>query len=285
MVTFPNCKINLGLNILQKRADGFHDLETVFYPVDLKDALEVIAATNLTATNESTPSESILYSQSGIEINCSAADNLCIKAYNLLKTDFPLLSAVKLHLHKVIPMGAGLGGGSADAAFTLKLLNDKFHLNLTQDQLLQYAAQLGSDCPFFILNQPCLAQGRGELLEPVNLDLSSYQIMLVHPGIHINTGFAFSNITPAFPKKSISEIIQQPIFTWKDELINDFELPIFEKYPEIKAIKDVFYANGAVYASMSGSGSTVFGIFERQQVPEISFKSDYFTATVPLKCK
>ena len=285
MVTFPNCKINLGLNILQKRADGFHDLETVFYPVYLNDALEVIAATNLSAEDHSTPNGNIQYTQSGIEINCSETDNLCIKAYNLLKTDFPLLSAVKLHLHKVIPMGAGLGGGSADAAFTLKLLNDKFHLNLSTEQLLQYATQLGSDCPFFILNKPCLAQGRGDLLEPVDMDLSNYSIMLVNPRIHVNTGFAFSNITPAFPKKPISEIIRQPIISWKDELINDFEKPIFEKYPQIKAIKDVFYANGAVYASMSGSGSTVFGIFRSNETPEISFNADYFNTAISLKCK
>lgn len=262
MVTFPNCKINLGLRILSKREDGFHDIETVFYPIPFKDALELIPHTNgntevdLTAT--------------GLAVDGNPEDNLCIKAYNLIKKDFPQLPAIKLHLHKTIPMGAGLGGGSANAAFMLKLLNDKFQLNLSTPKLLNYSYQLGSDCPFFIINKPSFATGRGEVLEEIHVDLSAYKIVLINPGIHINTGWAFSQITPALSKKSIKEIIQQPKETWKDELTNDFENPVFKAHPQIREIKEELYQQGAIYASMSGSGSTVFGIFN------IAFESNPF---------
>lgn len=252
MIVFPNCKINLGLQILNKREDGFHDLETVFYPVPFRDALEIIP-------NNNTETE---FTGTGLTVDGNDADNLCVKAYQLLKKDFPQLPAVKIHLHKTIPMGAGLGGGSADAAFMLKLLNNKFKLNLSTPQLLNYALQLGSDCPFFIINKPCFATGRGEILEEVPVDLSAYKIVLINPGIHINTGWAFSNITPAPSKKSIKAIIHQPIASWKDELINDFENSVFAAHPQIKEIKEILYSHNAIYAAMSGSGSTVFGIFE-----------------------
>jgi 4-diphosphocytidyl-2-C-methyl-D-erythritol kinase len=251
VVTFPNCKINLGLHIPGKREDGFHNLETVFYPVPFKDALELIPSTNT----------EIEFTITGLAVDGNAADNLCVKAYHLLKKDFPELPAVKIHLHKAIPLGAGLGGGSADAAFMLKLLNEKFKLNLSTSKLLNYALQLGSDCPFFIINEPCFATGRGEILEEVELDLSAYKIVLINPGIHVNTGWAFSNITPALPIKSIVEIIQQPVETWKAELKNDFETAVFAAHPAIEEIKKSFYSQGAIYAAMSGSGSTVFGIF------------------------
>ncbi len=266
MLSFPNCKINLGLHILDKREDGYHNLETVFYPVPFKDALELIPSTNA----------DIEFTATGLAVDGNAADNLCVKAYHLLKKDFREIPAVKIHLHKAIPLGAGLGGGSADAAFMLKLLNEKFKLNLSTNQLISYALQLGSDCPFFIINKPCLATGRGEVLEEIAIDLSAYKIVLINPGIHINTGWAFSNITPALPVKSIKEIIQQPINTWKDELKNDFETAVFTAHPAIKEIKETLYTQGAIYAAMSGSGSTVFGIFE-PNTGSVSLKgSNYF---------
>lgn len=258
MVTFPNCKINLGLNILQKRNDGFHDLETVFYPIELKDVLEIIPARN----NEQHPS-SIKFTTSGLVVDGNSTDNICFKAYELLKANFPALPPIEMHLHKAIPMGAGLGGGSADGAFTLKLLNEQFQLNLSQEQLIDYALQLGSDCPFFVVNQPCFATSRGEKMTPIHLDLSAYTFVIVNPGIHVNTGWAFKQITPTLPKKPIQAIIEQPIETWKHELVNDFESPVATAYPEILNIKQDLYAKGAVYASMSGSGSTVFGIFKK----------------------
>ena len=272
MVVFPNCKINLGLHILNKREDGFHNVETVFYPVALKDALEIISLHDATKDVE--------FNTSGLAVNGAAADNICIKAYTLLKKDFPNLPAVKMHLHKAIPTGAGLGGGSSDGAFTLQLLNKKFNLDGSTAQLLNYAAQLGSDCPFFIINKPCFATGRGEILEEINVDLQAYNIVLVNPGIHVNTGWAFSQLTPALPQKSIQQIIQQPISTWKNELQNDFENPVFEKYPAIKNIKETLYTQGATYAAMSGSGSTVFGIFKKEiVVPQFS-GTNYFVKLI-----
>lgn len=256
MVVFPNGKINLGLNILRKRADGFHDLETVFYPVMVQDALELV--------RDPDGSQLPVFSHSGIPVDGPEENNLCLKAWQLIKQDFPDLPGVKIHLHKNIPMGAGLGGGSADAAFMLLMLNEQFRLELSHEQLLNYAAQLGSDCAFFITNQPCFASGRGEQLQPVETDLSAYHIVLINPGIHINTGKAFSKLTPAVPEYRIRDIIQQPVSTWKEKLVNDFEGPVFEEYPSIGAIKDDLYQQGALYAAMSGSGSTVFGIFEKE---------------------
>ena len=273
MILFPNCKINLGLNILRKRDDGFHDLETVFYPLMIKDALELVP-------NSQHPASSINFSSSGFSIDGDPATNLCVKAFNLLKTDFPELPAVQMHLHKAIPMGAGLGGGSADGAFALKLLNDSFNLDLSTEQVVTYALQLGSDCPFFIINQPCYATSRGERMTKIELDLSAYKFVVVNPGIHINTGWAFSNIVPSVPKRSIQETIGQPISTWKNELTNDFELPVAKEHPAISSIKEQLYAAGAVYASMSGSGSTVFGIFEKETSPALDFPSSYFMAIV-----
>lgn len=264
MVIFPNSKINLGLNVVGKRNDGYHDIETVFFPVPLKDALEVIEK------------EKFEFSTSGSSIEGESEKNLCIKAYHLLKKDLPNLPPVQMHLHKAIPMGAGLGGGSADGAFTLKLLNKKFELNLSEKYLINYSLQLGSDCPFFILNKPCFATGRGEKLEQIELDLSEYKTVIVHPAIHISTAWAFSILKPSRPVKSIKQIIQQSITTWKDELINDFEKPVFAKYPEIDEIRDALYDAGAIYASMSGSGSAVFGIFKKEKAISLSFPKNYF---------
>lgn len=275
MIVFPNCKINLGLNITSKRSDGYHTIETVFIPLSLKDVLEII--------HPSETGEPVQYSGSGLTVAGETENNLCIKAYHLLKKDFPQLPLIKLHLHKTIATGAGLGGGSADGAFTLQLLNKKFNLGLSTEKLIDYALQLGSDCPFFIHNKPCYATGRGEIIEPVSLDLSAHKFLLVNPGIHINTGIAFSKLTPAAPSISIKEIIQQPIITWKALLKNDFEETVFSDFPEIKKIKDSLYESGAVYASMSGSGSTVYGIFEKNQDIAHSFPQDYFTRELTMR--
>ena len=264
MIIFPNCKINLGLNIVNKRSDGYHDIETVFFPVPLKDSLEVIEK------------EKFEFSTSGSSIEGEKEKNLCTKAYHLLKKDVTHLPAVQMRLYKAIPMGAGLGGGSADGAFALKLLNKKFELNLSEKQLINYSLQLGSDCPFFIVNKPCFATGRGEILERIDLTLLPYKIIIVHPAIHISTAWAFENIKPSTPVRSIKEIIAQPVETWKEELKNDFEIPVFTQHREIKQIKDALYNAGAVYASMSGSGSAVYGIFRKEKDIPLSFPQDYF---------
>ena len=268
MLSFPNCKINIGLNILAKRKDEYHDLQTIFYPIAIKDALEIIEA--------DTSAKDITFSSSGIKINGTEEDNLCMKAFQLLKKDFPKLPSIKMHLHKTIPMGAGLGGGSADAAFALQLLNKKFFLHLTQDQLLAYALQLGSDCPFFILNKPCYATGRGEILEPFELNLSGFSILIVNPRIHINTAVSFSAIRVGENKTNLKELITTPITEWKNCIINDFENNLFSSCPEIAVIKNKLYANGAMYASMSGSGSSVYGIFLKEQKTSINFPAHYF---------
>lgn len=271
MVAFPNCKINLGLNIIETRKDNYHNLETVFYPLNFSDALEIIST-----------SGNAEFAVSGLPVS-NDQNNLCIKAYYLLKKDFPNLPSIKMYLHKSIPIGAGLGGGSADAAFTLQMSNEKFLLGLSNNQLKNYALRLGSDCPFFLFNKPSFATGRGEQLEPVNLDLSRHKIMLVNPGIHVDTSWAFSEIEPATPKKSVKEIIAQPIKTWKQQLINDFEMPVFKAYPEIKRIKDILYERGALYASLSGSGSTVYGIFNKTDFINTEFPNEYFTRVINLK--
>lgn len=263
MIVFPNCKINLGLHVVSKRADGFHELETVFYPLPLTDALEVLS-----------PGE-LQFTSSGITVPGDPADNLCLRAWRLLKQDYPALPEVNVHLHKHIPIGAGLGGGSADAAFMLQLLNSRFQLEITKERLLEYAAKLGSDCAFFINNAPCFATGRGEIMTPVTLDLSAYTFVLVYPAIHINTGWAFSRITPQVPLLSLKESIQQPVHTWKDIITNDFEAPVFSAYPELEEIKERLYAQGAVYATMSGSGSAFVGIFPKNGVEKISFRAGY----------
>ncbi|MBS1642814.1 MAG: 4-(cytidine 5'-diphospho)-2-C-methyl-D-erythritol kinase [Bacteroidetes bacterium] len=271
MIVFPNCKINLGLNIIRKREDGFHDLETFFYPLNICDAVEIIQ------TNDS---NNISYTSTGLAIAGNEQNNLCIKAYQLFKKDFPLLPSIKMHLHKNIPMGAGLGGGSADGAFVLKLLNQKFNLQLSQQQLINYALQLGSDCPFFIINKPCFATSRGEKMNEININLSAYKFLLVNPQIHISTSWAFANIQPTIPSKSIQQIITQPIHTWKNELVNDFEKPVFQQHTSIHSIKNEMYKMGALYAAMSGSGSTIFGIFEKEKKLSYSFPENYFVQEI-----
>ncbi len=263
MIVFPNCKINLGLHILQRRADGFHDLETVFYPLPVTDALEVLSPGQMQ------------FNSSGIPVPGNAADNLCLKAWHLLKADFPELPPVNIHLHKHIPIGAGLGGGSADAAFMLQLLNQRFKLELSAAQLTAYAAQLGSDCAFFIQNRPAYATGRGEILEPLQLNLSAYSMLLVHPGIHVNTGWAFGQITPRVPELSLRDSIQQPLADWKALIHNDFEAPVFQAHPVLKQIKEKMYNAGALYATMSGSGSAMVGIFPKNNIAGILWEAGY----------
>jgi len=256
MIQFPHCKINLGLSILGKRKDGFHDIDTVFYPVHLKDIVEITASSK-------GYSESIRFTHSGLTIPGDTSNNLCVKAYHLLKADFPPLPAVQMHLHKNIPMGAGLGGGSSDGTAVLQILNSLFHLQLNKKQLIQYAEKLGSDCPFFLFDQPCQASGKGEILNPIEIDLSPYTLILIHPQIHIPTPWAFQQIIPCKKEKEIAKIVQQPLSTWKQELVNDFEAPVMKAHPLIGSIKEELYAQGALYASMTGSGSSLFGLFPK----------------------
>ncbi|MBD0332138.1 MAG: 4-(cytidine 5'-diphospho)-2-C-methyl-D-erythritol kinase [Chitinophagaceae bacterium] len=271
MIVFPNCKINLGLHVLEKRPDGFHNMETVFYPLAFPDALEIIRGD---AANKD-----IDIIVTGFQLNQPVEENICVRAYYLLKAKFKDISPVKVHLHKTIPVGAGLGGGSADGAFTLLLLNKKFQLGLTERELLQFALQLGSDCPFFIINKPCIAMGRSEEFKEVELNLSNYKIVLVNPAININTAWAFSHIQPRQEKSSLEEIILKNVEEWKGTLVNDFEDVIFNTHPEIKTIKNELYNQGAIYASLSGSGSTVYGLFRKEDTTAFNFPPHYFIKT------
>jgi 4-diphosphocytidyl-2-C-methyl-D-erythritol kinase len=249
MIIFPNAKINIGLNVINRRDDGYHNLETVFYPLPIKDALEIVEADELS------------FGSSGLEIPGRVEDNLCVKGYHLLKKDFDL-PPVKIHLHKHIPIGAGLGGGSADAAFFIKLLNQNFNLGLTDDKMEDYARQLGADCAFFIRNRPVFAFEKGDEFEPVKLDLSNYKIVLVMPPTHVSTAEAYRGVKPAPVKDSLMELIELPVTDWKKHIKNDFEESIFKNHPEIRGVKAALYQAGALYASMSGSGASVFGIFD-----------------------
>ena len=254
MITFPNAKINLGLNIIEKRPDGYHNLETIFYPINLQDALEV-------TRRENNDKEYTLHI-SGAPLEGDPEDNLVVKAYKLLKKDYPGLLPVDIHMYKHIPAGAGLGGGSSDAACMIKLLNDKFSLGLSTERMEEYAVKLGADCAFFIRNKPVFATGIGNLFEPVELSLKGYHIILIKPDIFVSTRDAFAEIKPVRPAVSLKEIVKQPMETWKNSMKNDFEDSVFKKFPEIAAIKDELYDLGAVYAAMSGSGSSVYGIFK-----------------------
>ena len=254
MITFPNAKINLGLNIIEKRPDGYHNLETIFYPINLQDALEV-------TRRENNDKEYTLHI-SGAPLEGEPEENLVVKAYKLLKKDYPGLLPVDIHMYKHIPAGAGLGGGSSDAACMIKLLNDKFSLRLSTERMEEYAAKLGADCAFIIRNKPVFATGIGNLFEPVDLSFKGYHIILIKPDIFVSTRDAFAEIKPVRPAVSLKEIVKQPIETWKSSMKNDFEDSVFKKFPEIAAIKVELYDLGAVYAAMSGSGSSVYGIFK-----------------------
>ncbi len=272
MICFPACKINLGLHILGRRADDYHNLETVFYPVSVADALEILPAYQL-----SQPQITL----SGLSVSGDNNSNFCIKAWHIVKQHFPQLPAVTIHLHKAIPMGAGLGGGSADGAVMLMMLNKTFKLQLSAETLADYALQLGSDCPFFIYNKPCLATGRGEVLQPVDISFKGYYIYIIYPGIHIHTAEAFARLQRFHHTVSLKEIIKQPVETWKDSLTNDFEAGISKMHPVIAEIKQQLYQHGALLAAMSGSGSTLFGIFKNKP-GVLSFPESFFTKIVML---
>ncbi len=263
MICFPNCKINLGLYVENKRNDGFHNIKTVFYPISLCDVLEISLSKNETNLNIR-----------GIPIEGNIETNLCVKAYHILKNDFNL-PAIDIELLKTIPHGAGLGGGSSDAAFMLKLLNEYFGLNISDLELIKYASQLGSDCAFFIKNKAVIASEKGDVFREIELTLKDYFIIIVKPPVNISTPDAYKLVKPRNENIDINDIILHPINQWKDLLINDFEHSVFHKYPEIKFIKTKLYENGALYAAMSGSGASVFGIF-KNQLPEMSFDKNYF---------
>lgn len=277
MITFPIAKINLGLNVVEKRADGYHNLETVFYPVNIQDALEVYEM------NDSFPSPyDCDLKVTNIHIEGDEQRNLVVRAYKLLKEDFPDLPRVHAHLYKGIPTQAGMGGGSSDCGFMITLLNEMFGLGLTNQQMIDYAARLGADCPFFILNEPCYAEGIGEKLEPISLNLSGWYLAVVRPDIPVPTKEAFSLITPRHPEINCRDIVMQPVETWRDLLTNDFEKSVFTLHPEIGAIKDKLYSLGATYAAMSGSGSSLFGLF-RNPVDLSCFDAEgTFKTIIPL---
>lgn len=258
MITFPCCKINLGLNVVAKRADGFHDIETVFYPIPLCDALEI------KKMDERFPSKYPCdLKVTGLDIECDERNNIITKAYDLIAKDF-CLPRIHAHLYKNIPSQAGLGGGSADAAFMIRLLDERFRLNMGNAEMERYAALLGSDCAFFITAEPAFATGKGEILSPADApsgNLDNYYICIVKPNVAVSTAEAYADITPRHPEKCCRDIVRQPIETWRTELTNDFEKPVFKKHPVLADIKAKLYDAGAVYAQMSGSGSALFGIF------------------------
>jgi 4-diphosphocytidyl-2-C-methyl-D-erythritol kinase len=266
MILFPNAKINLGLNVVEKRQDGFHNIETIFYPIPLCDALEVVPADK----------DCTSFSTSGLSVPGNPASNLVLRACTLLSSIIPhnharqsavtsssppMLSHYQVHLHKVIPMGAGLGGGSSDGAFTIKLLDQLRGLNLSAEEMERIALELGSDAPFFIGNRPVYATGRGDQFAPCAIDLSGFHLVVVKPDVHISTAEAYAMITPKHPAKPLNELILGEIDQWKEMITNDFEEPLFKRYPAIAAIKQNLYDAGACYASMTGSGSAVFGLF------------------------
>jgi len=269
MIVFSNCKINLGLHIINKREDGFHNLETVFYPIPLNDTLELIE-------NESHAINYVNFQSFGLKIAGNLDNNLIVKGYRLLAKDFNL-KAIDFYLMKNIPMGAGLGGGSSNAAFALKLLNTYLKLNLNNKQLEYYAAILGSDCAFFIENRPSYAIGRGEILEPIDIDLNGYFFILVKPNIHVSTADAFANVYKrGLGNVGLKELIKNPILKWKGLIENDFEKSVFKHHPSIGLVKDKLYNNGAIYASMSGSGASVFGLFKSEVYLKNKFENDFY---------
>lgn len=286
MICFPNAKINIGLHIVSRRRDGYHDLETLFYPIGLKDALEIIPTKERAISPQTNPAElagtsttttateGYRFFQTGIPIAGTVEDNLVIKALQLMASH-RTLPPIDIHLLKKIPSGAGLGGGSSNAAFMLQLLNNNFSLGFSNDELVGMAATLGADCAFFIRNQPALASGIGDVLEPFDLDLSGYFLLLVKPDISIATKEAYSLVAPKIPELSLREIVKKPVQEWREWLKNDFEPAIFKKYPEIYRIKKQLYDLGALYASMSGSGSSVYALFQEEPEWQNSFREHF----------
>lgn len=254
MIVYPNAKINIGLNITERRSDGYHNIETVFYPIAINDILEIVFPKEQNGE--------YIWKQSGNKLDCSDDNNICIKALRLLRENFKL-PTVGMFLIKNIPSGAGLGGGSADGAFVLSQINRLCNLGMNNDELCAMAAKLGADCAFFINNTPCYATGIGDKLTPINLNLSGKYICVIKPDIHVSTAEAYAGVTPHKPNISVADIVSRPITEWRNLLINDFEATVFAKHAEIKEIKEFLYQNGALYASMSGSGSAVYGIFDK----------------------
>jgi len=266
MILFPPAKINLGLNILGKRDDGFHEIDTCLVSVPIYDVLEIVNSTEFE------------FKQTGLPILGNLDTNLVVKACKLVQSKFEI-PPVYIHLQKNIPMGAGLGGGSADATYTIRGLNSLFNLGLSKDEVQDIAAQLGSDCPFFAKEGPQNATGRGEKLKDFSLDLSNHYLKVVYPNVHISTENAFSKVSYSADGESIEKILSKPMEYWRFELKNDFESAIFEAHPTLEAIKHKLYNEGAVYASMTGSGSSFFGIFEKK--PKLTF-SLYFERIMKL---
>lgn len=257
MITFPVAKINLGLNVVEKRADGYHNLQTVFYPVPIMDALEIVPM------SDGFPSDvDCDLKVTNITIEGDEQRNLVVRAYHLLKADYPELPRVHAHLWKGIPTQAGMGGGSSDCGYMIRLLNETFDMGLSSEQMQQYAARLGADCAFFIESRACYAEGIGERLQPIDLDLSGWHIGVVRPDIPVPTKEAFSRIHPHYPALNCRDVVKQPVETWRDRLTNDFEESVFALHPEIGAVKEQLYKMGATYAAMSGSGSALFGLFK-----------------------
>ena len=255
MIIFPNCKLNLGLSILEKRKDNFHNIETILYPLPLKDVLEIVPA-----------KEDFQFKTTGINIAGNTKDNLVVKAYEMINRDHGI-GPVKINLHKAIPAGAGLGGGSSDAAHTIKLLNALYTLGLEEERMEGYARRIGSDCAFFIRNKTVLATGKGDQFKPVHIDLQKYTILLVKPVRNVNTAEAYSWVKPNNKGSSLKECIKLPIRDWKEQVINDFEGPVFERHPELAGIKASMLELNAVYTSMTGSGSAIFGLFKKGSLP------------------
>jgi 4-diphosphocytidyl-2-C-methyl-D-erythritol kinase len=272
MIFFPNAKVNVGLHVIGKRQDGFHDIETIFLPIALCDMLEFIPDNAL--------NEQFKLTTTGIPVKSDDKDNICVKAYLLLQKKHNL-PPIRIHLHKRIPIGAGLGGGSSDAAFMLKKINAFFNLKMSDDQLRQHASELGSDCSFFIDNKPAIATGKGNVLSNVAMDLKGLYVLLIYPDIHVSTKEAYKGLTIENRDISLAELTDKPVRQWKTIATNDFEKSIFTKYPQIKEIKDQMYINGALYASMSGSGSSVFGLYKH--IPDTAqYDNNYFVWTSKL---
>ncbi|MDO7853227.1 4-(cytidine 5'-diphospho)-2-C-methyl-D-erythritol kinase [Hymenobacter convexus] len=266
MLVFPNAKLNLGLYVTQRRPDGFHNLESVFIPLPWTDALEILPVA---------PGQPTSITLTGRPIPGDPATNLCVRAYELLQADFPQLPPAQLYLHKIVPIGAGLGGGSADAAFALKATNDLFSLNLSAEALEKYARRLGSDCAFFIRNKPVLAVEKGDVFEEINLNLAGTACVVVYPNLHIGTAEAYSRIVPQQPQFPLREAIAQSMNTWRGTVSNDFETALTPAHPVLAEIKQQLYEAGATYASLSGSGSAVYGLWETGEPAALSWPAEY----------
>lgn len=268
MITFPNAKINIGLDVLSRRSDGYHNISSLFYPIPLQDTLEIIPS-----------SGELEYTSSGIALECETSDNLVVKAFRLMQQKYHLPN-VKIHLHKHIPFGAGLGGGSADAAFMLKMLDAMFDLNIAEKLLIDYAAQLGADCAFFIKNTPQMASGIGDVLTDSSLELKGKHLLLVKPDVAVPTANAYQFVVPNRPDKSIKKKLLLPMLEWQYQLKNDFEPSVFKQYPSLLHIKETLYQLGATYAAMSGSGASIYGIFEKKPEHNAIFASHFCFETV-----